>query len=461
MKLASLAGITVLGMAAFAAAESLPGGNNRMSIHEWGTFTVLQDEKGNAVGGVNTDDEPVPDFVHSLDGTLIQNFKHAPNPFSKGVPRCDPSITVRLETPVLYFHPPVGFGSHIDVDVQFRGGWLTQYYPDAAFSAPGLDKGQFKYNVLTDRTLGSLSWHNLTLSNSARGPETADPVWLAPRHVEGADITAKSGESERFIFYRGVGHVQTPVRVTRIDEGRRLRIQSEPGISAASVPATSQAWLVDVRRDGTIAFRATGGDARGEAIVDASFAESEYATDPADLRKALRAALTAEGLFGDEAEALLNTWDASYFRRAGLRLFYMVPRDWTDSVLPLKVISNGKPLDADIKRVMVGRIELVTPGQRKSLAEIARGPASNMGWLTEELNRPHPRNDAPNDNWYTRMNSGHIPRDIEAKVPADYRAYIALGRFRNALVLDELTRHPTPALKSFVTAYSVAPSTEK
>jgi hypothetical protein len=28
-------------------------------VHEWVTFTSLQDEQGNAIGGINTDDEPV------------------------------------------------------------------------------------------------------------------------------------------------------------------------------------------------------------------------------------------------------------------------------------------------------------------------------------------------------------------------------------------------------------------
>src|SRR5204863_2540425 len=33
-------------------------------VHEWGTFTSLQNEASQAIGGINTDDEPVPRFVH-------------------------------------------------------------------------------------------------------------------------------------------------------------------------------------------------------------------------------------------------------------------------------------------------------------------------------------------------------------------------------------------------------------
>ena len=33
-------------------------------VHEWGTFTALQDESGRAIGGININDEPLPKFIH-------------------------------------------------------------------------------------------------------------------------------------------------------------------------------------------------------------------------------------------------------------------------------------------------------------------------------------------------------------------------------------------------------------
>ena len=40
---------------------------------------------------------------------------------------------MRLETPVLYFHLPPGASKPLtaSVNVAFRGGWLTQFYPAA------------------------------------------------------------------------------------------------------------------------------------------------------------------------------------------------------------------------------------------------------------------------------------------------------------------------------------------
>ncbi len=56
---------------------------------------------------------------------------------------------------------------------------------------------------------------------------------------------------------------------------------------------------------------------------------------------------------------MLKTWEESYFQSWGLRLFYVVPREWTDRHLPLRV--SG---EVEITRAMIGRIELVTPEQR-------------------------------------------------------------------------------------------------
>src|SRR5207247_2643045 len=106
-----------------------------------------------------------------------------------------------------------------------------------------------------------------------------------------------------------------------------------------------------------------------------TFEEREFgAANLAQLRSLMRQALVEDGLFADEADALLNTWELSYFKSAGLRLFFIVPRAWTDLYLPLRNSAR-----AQVQRVMVGRIELVTPGQRELLQKIATGPAPDLG----------------------------------------------------------------------------------
>src|SRR5262245_24687773 len=98
-----------LAIAALAAGQRAPGArsataraataasaSDRLVIHEWGTFTCLQDETGRAISGVNTDDEPVPDFVHRISDLIPRPSELAPI-YYKGVPRSHPQVFVRLE----------------------------------------------------------------------------------------------------------------------------------------------------------------------------------------------------------------------------------------------------------------------------------------------------------------------------------------------------------------------------
>src|ERR1700677_1211305 len=114
------AAIALLLVSAAASAQS------NWQIHEWGTFTSLQDESGEAIGGINTDDEPVPPFVHRVFPVLPANDV-IPRQFNKGLPGCHRDVTMRLETPVIYFHPPPGTSDGQGGDVRwiFRARSVT------------------------------------------------------------------------------------------------------------------------------------------------------------------------------------------------------------------------------------------------------------------------------------------------------------------------------------------------
>jgi hypothetical protein len=429
---------------------------DRLVVHEWGTFTSLEDENGLAIGGINTDDEPVPSFVHNLR-QIIDGPSEIPRQiFAKGLPvsNPDPDVRVRLETPVIYFHLPTPGpqSMKLDVEVTFHGGWLTQYYPDADASAPGLhllEGGGI--GKLDSTTNGTLAWHGLTIGTAATGAETKSPVWLAPRAVAAAGITTAKNESDRFLFYRGVGNIDPPMQVSRSTDGATLEIH------APSPEALRSVWLVDITGDGRCALRTLDNAANGEAdqiFTPGTFAGADYAADNiAAIRESLKSALVRKGLFADEADGLLNTWETSYFRRPGLRLFFVVPTEWTNRVLPLHL-----SVDADIRRVMIGRIEIVTPQQRALLAAIAKGPASNSGqWLFAALKQAGGGGpDYYKQPGYMQVVTGQTSlQSLPINMPGDYRAYLQLGRFRHALLLDELHRKPTAALTQFASNYGL------
>jgi len=76
----------------------------------------------------------------------------------------------------------------------------------------------------------------------------------------------------------------------------------------------------------------------------------------ADARGHLTAALTESGLTLDESVAMVDTWAVSYFHTPGLRVLYVLPRAWTDELLPLTL--SFEP--TRVVRTLVGRIEVTT-----------------------------------------------------------------------------------------------------
>jgi hypothetical protein len=429
-----------LALAFFALTAAPAGASDRLVIHEWGTFTSLQNDNGDLIAGVNTDDEPVPGFVHDIGNAVTRGSSEMTPAFrentTKGsIPRLHPDVTMRLETPVVYFHLPKGVDHMtLDFDVTLRGGWLSQYYPDAESNTPYED---VTTKHLTADTSGTLSWKGLQIGGAKKGPETTEHVWTAPRAVRASPVTTAKGESEKYLFYRGVGRLDKtllPVTIIREPEGGMT-------LSTAGTIRHFKSWLVDVREDGKIAFQHGHDPHRGVAFYK-PFTEKDYAASNLPLlQNYMQGALTVAGLFQDEAKAMVKTWEHSYFRSPGLRFFYIVPKEWIDLVLPVKV-----SVPADITRVMVGRIELIGPAQRAALSSMKKSPTDKVAGFIRKSTT-----DVKDWTMYLDVSAGKKPLStLGADIPAIYKSYLQLGRFRDAILLDENGRRPAPALKTFI-----------
>jgi hypothetical protein len=430
---------------------------NRLVVHEWGTFTSLQDEQGRELSGINTDDEPVPDFVHNLNRFLLSRPVLSSLHWQyrqKGAPRVHPLVTMRLETPVIYFYPQEALlePMPVDVSVRFRGGWLTEFYPHAQAEAPRLQNNSFDFGELTKETTSSLAWTRLQVGTQGLGPATDEHVWLAPRKVKAANVSTPEGESERYLFYRGVGRIRNPLRATLDRKAGEVVLHAnfDEVLTSRETAHLPPLWLVQVRQDGRCAFRTLDGfDVSGDptkalARAEYRFADADFQeANRAKLETAMHAALIEDGLYADEATALLTTWQRSYFASPGLRLFYLVPRAWTDHYLPLTLSEPAK-----IDRVMIGRLELISDEQRALLDRLAKTAPSDGTWLEK----------APESPALDRFLAGRTDfGDLGVKIPPDYQMYLELGRFRNALVAHEERIHPTETLTRFIDTYELHP----
>jgi len=343
-------------------------------IHEWGTITTIHAADGKPATGLNRIDEAdvLPEFVHRYEPEATRDKPGLVLGKRPNVPG-RPDVTMRLETPVIYFHPPPNkkYDTPIDVTVRFRGGVLNEFYPDAEASvALDVERVQDKVEagvitqwngeLLNHYVVSSLQWKGLRLHDTVVAPLTNSEIWLAPRQVNSASVfSAAAGEGEQYLFYRGVAHLDALLQ-TSVTRGQ-VRLRAPALLTWLDAPANvPKIWLAEVRADGLIAFREQAAvtlrkeEAGKELARIKRFSASDY-TDAgaAQLRRSLKTALIAQGLYSDEAEAMLNTWKASYFQKAGLRVFYIVPRAWTDYFLPLEF-----SVPARVNRVIVGRIDL-------------------------------------------------------------------------------------------------------
>ena len=358
--LRTLGTVLLCGVAAvsFTARHSRPSSPAKLIVHEWGTITTRHAANGEQQGDLNrvADYDPLPPFVHQFASVDTRNTRRIPlDKTTDGAGR--PDVTMRLETPVIYFHAAVGDSiPPFDVDVGFRGGILNEFYPNGEASSNGWNGAH-----LSDSVVGSLRWHGVTLRERATLLPTTSHVWLAPRAVASRPV-AVGGESEQYIFYRGMANLPAVVRTDfsanelRIRASRDTRWLTSPSVSLGSV------WVLDVRPNGTAAYREADsvtlvrGDTARELARFRGFIDADYSRAALDrLRGSMHRALVGRGLYDDEATAMLETWSRSYFAQPGLRVFYIVPSDWVSYHLPLRISAPHT-----LTRVIVGRVDLAS-----------------------------------------------------------------------------------------------------
>ena len=312
-----------------------------LTVHEWGTFTAVAGEDG----------RPVQWFALSGPSDLPCFVKRA-----TGIP--DKSrlwATVRMETPVLYFYAPAA--TKVDVNVRFPLGLMTEYFPPA------------------DVRGGSISWPDVRVAPGAAAEfpvEEGTSHYYLARNTTAAPLRVGS-DSERFLFYRGVGTFPLPIAAT-LDASGNLIVTSQTG------PQIGTVVLFENHR-GATGYRVVDLDAKTTTI------RRPVAGAPvSSLTSELERLLTDHGLFPNEAAAMVATWRESWFEE-GTRLLYVMPSQAVDGILPLRI----EPRPSSIVRVFVGRLEVITPEILEDVSQAAR--RSEWASLSKHARFLHPITD--------------------------------------------------------------------
>ena len=310
------------------AAQKVMAKDNHLVVHEWGTFTSIAGKDGVALEwrplNGSTD---LPKFVHTIqngDDGLRHGLK------------ADLIAAVRMETPVLYFY--ANNEMDVSVKVDFPKGKITEWYPQARTVNTSIDWGRLK--VMPGAVL------NLPVEDKQSHYYPARETDSAP--VQVCSTNGKPAQQEKFLFYRGVGTFDLPVSVKLESDKVVLKNLGKDEIAHL---------ILFENRGGKLGYR----------LIDGFTGETTIERPPLDknidsLVYDLKVILVASGLYEKEAAAMIKTWRDSWFEE-GLRVFYILPRQATDAVLPITI----EPRPTELVRVFVGRAELITPEMEKSV----------------------------------------------------------------------------------------------
>ncbi len=326
-------------------------------VHEWGTFTTLQSSDGTRLNGLQRDEEKLPPFVHAI--ALLYTTDTIWDIFDKGWGyRTGNStllnVNVKMETPVLYFYSKDT--KQITVDVQFKGGSISQWYPQR-------EDGEFHPQVeLLDFNArlqpGWIRWNATVLHPSTPLTVTSKvadetPQWVRPRATQ-SNLVKVDGQVEKFLFYRGIGNFDVPLHIQFNDRGDLVLTNSSfDKIGYILIHEKKKGQAAKVWWSGSL-------DPRYIKVVSEPMHRAEK---PPGAMEHFTNALVSAGLYQDEAIAMLNTWRESYFEREGLKVFWILSRSATDEILPISI----NPAPDDLQRVIVGRSEILTPDFEQEL----------------------------------------------------------------------------------------------
>jgi hypothetical protein len=352
---------SVLLLIVLVAAPVFGGGSDpsKFIVHEWGTFTSFAGSDGISLEFRPLETKDLPKFV--FDRAAQANLfaqRYAVGDRSGYTTKAVMPTRQRMETPVTYFYSDQE--RVVDVTVGFPEGLLTEFYPPVRMMFP-------VFNPKEAEKVGKsvITWEKVKIVPASKVTSKMIPPAVSgddhygyARETDSAMLQIDEkllGKSyyEKFLFYRGVGNFDLPVSMTAGSEGKFV-------IRNAGRAPISAAFLVQIE-DGRVRCAPV---AKIEAAAEVILPKEEMSIE--ELADAMVKVIVAEGMYEKEARSMVNTWRSSWFGEDGTRLLYLLPQSLTDRMIPLTI----KPAPDETVRVMVGRLEILTPQVEKNIERL-------------------------------------------------------------------------------------------
>ncbi len=392
---------------------------NDLVVHEWGTFTTLSSSSGEQYETPIHSLEALPDFVYhqkfkcrywdskfNAESELFANVEDA---------------NTGMETPVVYFYS--GTETEFRFDVQYQNGSVSSYYPRPSetedFIVP-------VYNFQLKGHTGYCSWKGKILAPDdpeatlTHSNQQANALWNHPRNVD-ANMVEVEGQKEKYLFYRGFANYSCPIEVQNDLQGRVRVLNHMDKVLPFFICTEYVNGELLVHHYGRLEPGACDGFSRNTQLDVVA----------ADL---MIEALIEEGLYRKEAEAMLATWNESYFQTPGMKVFWIVPRPIIDELLPVTM----NPVPKEFERAFFGRIEVMEAAFEKEIQDLMlsleKDNAASSGGINpkkekrEQLRKKSPYLEERMLRILLNPNHYLVPEDLEAcpeKEPEtfDFRVY--------------------------------------
>lgn len=354
--------LAVFGWLDYAAAAEPP-----LVVHEWGTFTSFSDSKGELVEFRPLVDNQLPAFVYTRKEQLGRDdVAFALTKFTTWSKQ-------RMETPVAYFYTDKI--RDVNVSVDFPQGFLTEFYPPVRELLPpayheNWEMKNARLNWGQVRLIPQLEFDRTIGAAAEQAGRNALPIAPGDNHygharctdsaiVEFSDAAGHGTHYEKFLFYRGLGNFDQPGKLTAQGNGK-FSLQNDTDQDLKHL------FLVQV--DGPKIRFSYYPEAKAKSNLPLSTPTVTTTID--EVGDALAKSLVEAGLYEKEAVSMVNTWRGSWLSESGTRVLYQLPQAWTEALIPLKI----DPQPEQVVRVMVGRLEIMTPEMELALKNLASSP---------------------------------------------------------------------------------------
>jgi len=385
-------------------------------VHEWGTFLSVQGSDGVTLGGMVDNDEALPPFVESRsianwNRSMLRIKGETPvTYFYTDRPRV---VQVKVDMPeglLTHWYPNVcrfgpspmqrttaaprnsfldwcnvtllpsapmqskdGLELQREIIVTRNGQALIGYVlSETARTLELIQEGRSRAQTIQKKDIDERAISKKKIASpGSLLPVSTEQTWRYVRDTDSAFVRVENfnargepvAQFEKFLFYRGVGTFPMPLDIRSAeyqDVGLRLNLCNRDEHSLRGI------FVLRIEQ-GNIQFAGLdplAGKSREEVTLNARFT-SPLPLDEGvpHIKNLVVSALVNAGLYAKEAQAMVNTWERSYFRTDGLRVLYLVPRERVDAVLPIHI----KPAPEKLVRVMVGRIEVLTPTRERQI----------------------------------------------------------------------------------------------